>query len=295
MKLFVIGNGFDLDHGLNTQYKDFKEYLISNYDVKGFIQPPTYHDESLSIEEAANFIYSVIDSAACDENWSDLEESLGRLDYSEWINHIDFELSSKSIFEIIRNNQENVYYYSSLIDRLQELISEWLEYTCDNSITLKFKYKKVFSNESFFLTFNYTDTLEKLYHVPKQNICHIHGMIYQDLIIGHGDKNSKLSNESTIGVDEEINSVHQFLYKNTNKIIKNNKTFFDKLSNIDEIYFIGWSFSDIDIEYLNHIINIVGNKKVIVHFTVFDSKDSNKISKMESKLSSLNYVVGKPI
>lgn len=28
MKLFVIGNGFDLEHGLNTQYKDFKEYLI---------------------------------------------------------------------------------------------------------------------------------------------------------------------------------------------------------------------------------------------------------------------------
>ena len=29
-----------------------------------------------------------------------------------------------------------------------------------------------------------------------------------------------------------------------------------EVSNIDEIYFIGWSFSDIDIEYLNHIINI---------------------------------------
>ena len=28
MKLFVIGNGFDLEHVLNTQYKDFKEYLI---------------------------------------------------------------------------------------------------------------------------------------------------------------------------------------------------------------------------------------------------------------------------
>lgn len=28
MKLFVIGNGFDLEHGQNSQYKDFKEYLI---------------------------------------------------------------------------------------------------------------------------------------------------------------------------------------------------------------------------------------------------------------------------
>lgn len=28
MKLFVVGNGSDLEHGLNTQYKDFKECLI---------------------------------------------------------------------------------------------------------------------------------------------------------------------------------------------------------------------------------------------------------------------------
>lgn len=26
-KLYIIGNGFDIHHGLKTQYRDYKEYL----------------------------------------------------------------------------------------------------------------------------------------------------------------------------------------------------------------------------------------------------------------------------
>lgn len=31
MNLFIIGNGFDLAHGLATKYNDFKEYLQKTY------------------------------------------------------------------------------------------------------------------------------------------------------------------------------------------------------------------------------------------------------------------------
>lgn len=31
MRLFVIGNGFDLNLGLNTEYRDFYHYLKNNY------------------------------------------------------------------------------------------------------------------------------------------------------------------------------------------------------------------------------------------------------------------------
>lgn len=30
-KLFIIGNGFDMAHGLPTSYNDFREYLIKEY------------------------------------------------------------------------------------------------------------------------------------------------------------------------------------------------------------------------------------------------------------------------
>lgn len=30
MRLFIIGNGFDLAHGLKTKYEDFRKYLEEN-------------------------------------------------------------------------------------------------------------------------------------------------------------------------------------------------------------------------------------------------------------------------
>ena len=37
MKLFITGNGFDLSHGYNTRYTDFKKYLEhSSYDIGSF-------------------------------------------------------------------------------------------------------------------------------------------------------------------------------------------------------------------------------------------------------------------
>lgn len=30
-QLIILGNGFDLDHGLPTSYQDFRNYLLSNY------------------------------------------------------------------------------------------------------------------------------------------------------------------------------------------------------------------------------------------------------------------------
>ncbi|WP_276495249.1 AbiH family protein [Bacillus nitratireducens] len=29
-KLFLIGNGFDIDHDLKTAYEDFRKYLLKN-------------------------------------------------------------------------------------------------------------------------------------------------------------------------------------------------------------------------------------------------------------------------
>ena len=46
---------------------------------------------------------------------------------------------------------------------------------------------KEFDPEGLFLTFNYTETLEHLYGVPSENICHIHNRVAEDEtpIVGH--------------------------------------------------------------------------------------------------------------
>ena len=61
MKLFILGNGFDLHHGLQTRYSDFRDYLKE------------YHPDE----------FELIDSCLCDPEdnyalWSELEDTLGR-------------------------------------------------------------------------------------------------------------------------------------------------------------------------------------------------------------------------
>ena len=33
MNLYVIGNGFDLDHGIKSRYTDFKKFLVKSKDA----------------------------------------------------------------------------------------------------------------------------------------------------------------------------------------------------------------------------------------------------------------------
>ena len=48
-------------------------------------------------------------------------------------------------------------------------------------------------DHSFFITFNYTKTLEEVYNIPKGQICHIHGCINEsDLIVGHGKTSEEI-------------------------------------------------------------------------------------------------------
>ncbi len=59
-KLVIIGNGFDLAHGLKTKYEDFilhyfKKSLLTTYDIPGLI----FEDDLISIERKASFNDSV--------------------------------------------------------------------------------------------------------------------------------------------------------------------------------------------------------------------------------------------
>ena len=44
-KLFIIGNGFDIAHGLPTKYSDFQNYLINKY--------PEASDENLVVPQSS--------------------------------------------------------------------------------------------------------------------------------------------------------------------------------------------------------------------------------------------------
>lgn len=92
-KLFIIGNGFDIAHGLHTSYEDFRQFLCEQYIdneecdmIFSILEVCIGPKGDLICDEAevAAFLVNIISAAEPNgECWSEVESSLGKLDYSE--------------------------------------------------------------------------------------------------------------------------------------------------------------------------------------------------------------------
>ena len=295
MKLFIIGNGFDIDHGLKTRYTSFKEYLECNFINFGYTLGSNCLKEDCILEESANFIYNVLNNTVGD-NWCNLEHALGQIDYGELYDPINFDDNDKEIYNTIWNNQEKMSYYRSLFANLEDLLKDWLFNMLKNEVKIKKKYENIFEKDALFLTFNYTDILERVYNVSKYNICHIHGEISDKIIFGHTNKNKELLNTSTIGIDNTIDDINNLLFKNCKDNIKQNKSFFKRMTKVSEIYILGWSISKEDEAYLNKIQAIIGKRKIKIYFTEYDKQNNikelyKKIRKVQIfNISVIDYI-----
>ncbi len=165
--LYVIGNGFDLMHGMKSSYFDFYRWLIENnrIDYIAELQKvcPTHNDE--------NFLL-----------WSDFENALGLCNVEIVVNWSfeDLFLSGMIFSNYSSGCQE-------LIDtQISEIVlNGFLKWV--RSIDISSCRMIPLEVDSLFLTFNYTDTLEELYKIPSNQILHIHGRALTDdsIIVGH--------------------------------------------------------------------------------------------------------------
>ena len=151
-KLYIIGNGFDLHHGLKTSYYHFANYLKSK-------------DSEL---------YSILESYISYPNsdkdlWSRFEENLSNLDTDEILSeHSDTLLNYTS--DDFRDGDRYIFpdtmdnYYQKLTDGLFEIFQNFIQDVEFPSIASELKLEI----DANFLTFNYTNTLEQLYNVDKK-------------------------------------------------------------------------------------------------------------------------------
>lgn len=302
-KLFIIGNGFDLAHGVDCQYCDFREFLYRNRrnNVIDFV------DQHFSI---------------C-SNWQNFEEALGYCDaeFCSAIYTAEFEAEERDN-DFIGNNTLNVLEneYLKGIENLNECFQEWVD-SIGINIWPEDKITDLMcrEEEKYFLTFNYTETLEVTYNIESQNICHIHGyrLNEDDVIFGHGlpKKNyvedavlnclahddslenceayatnyvGVLGNYSdNIKINSSIDRIHNALRKDVSKIIQENSAFFSRLSNVTKIYSYGFSYSDVDMPYIDKIINSISNDSYTIWY--FNSYDMQKINCWSNKLADLGF------
>ena len=291
-RLFIIGNGFDVAHGLPTKYRDFKFYLKEKYCVedKLYLLPDRYLEpnggEELDEEDCGKFLYNFINNSmygckaciectndCCNCEWNQFEEALGRLNFDYIFNEASFfefdydeddypdEWANSRKREDIASNIEiaarNIYIY----------FNDWIKSINIKDATFKGRFDELIEDDSIFINFNYTSTLEDIYDV--EDVFHIHGFIDENIIVGHGLEQKEMDNlydeymGKFTGAEYELYKVIKFFKKNTDEIIVENRTFFESLSDVTEIYSFGFSFSDVDLPYIRKICDSVDTEKVV--------------------------------
>ncbi len=249
--LYIIGNGFDIMHGLSTKYEDFRKWLVTNGDEQ-FVK-------------LMNLLFPYApDNDDNNENWfwSDIENYLGEYRARDIMmfcvpDDLSYNNGQKYAFAVEDGPQS---IFIPAVCQLFDKFHEWVD-----SIKVESLRKLYLHPECYYLSFNYTETLEKVYGIPDDHICHIHGKrnVDQEYVFGH----SNLVDEDDIRADYifeqkalfDIASEMNSHIKDFNGIVKSNDWFFNKLTKINRITVIGHSLGKIDLPYFDRLIEMVPN------------------------------------
>ena len=206
-RLYVIGNGFDLAHGIPCRYQDFKRYCQE------------YNEE----------MYRHIDLFYTDTDklWSDFEAEMPNIDENRlfsWATALNPEW----------NQDWNGYH--QFVDAIKEEVDylHYLPYSFRDWV-LKLDISRVrpmlrlYQGSSLFLSFNYTKVLEQVYSIPSQLVKHIHGVAEEDFSIievGHGRTDREIDdmfdsdNDFELEACKEVKDLVKGWRKDTNRIIR---------------------------------------------------------------------------
>lgn len=247
-KLYVIGNGFDRWHNLPTSYSDFSEFADKEL---------TEFENYYSFDDLHNY-----------EPWHDFENALSAFDadiFLDTFNEVNVQSDDFKPSQVYGLEDEIAQQTREHISDVQSTFAGWIR-QIDVSKTSP---KMTFEQESQFITFNYTSTLQTVYGVDDSCVFHIHGRAdkdaNEDLIFGHGEDVQELpevdeDGEPTGDIFSEALSAARYplyaLKKPVDEILERYKTYFDGLRNIEEVVIIGHSLNNIDIPYFRRIAEV---------------------------------------
>lgn len=295
--LYFIGNGFDLHHGFNTRYTDFRNWL-KDFDKIAY--------------DNLIWLYGVSDDNS-DETynwWSRFEEHLVDFDVYDDV----VEIASENSIDYGADDFHEGDRYSGGIEaeqKFEDTMTKILGYfgTWVNSLGDLLSDTEVdLDKEAVFINFNYTLTLEKLYKIPSVRVYHFHGMLGDNVyILGHGRSYQEIEksirdNEPQPPKDLPEEDLHDWYAnqwdeayentvgytasklasyrKNTGEVINANAALFASMADLEEIIVFGCSFSEIDTPYFSEAINRAKEKSKLKFIVNWHSqKDLDNISK----------------
>jgi hypothetical protein len=256
--LYIVGNGFDLHHGVQSSYAAFGRYL-KKIDVDTF-----------NLLER----YFPVD----DDFWWQFEAQLARIDADSLIDNAAAYLPSYGVDDWSDAGHHDYEYelnrvVATISSTLRLRFSEWARQLVIPSPTMKISSLLPLRRDARYFTFNYTDTLQRVYGIRDTSVVHIHGAAAhanEHLILGHGWErtaadsfNHGVDPESAdvrvIGGNEIVNRYFIETFKPTAQVIETHQSFFRSLSGIKRIFIMGHSLSSIDQPYLQELRRHLGN------------------------------------
>lgn len=286
--LYILGNGFDLAHGIKSAYSNFKQYMHSNW--KGNISSlPISNDVFLyDLDEVYGFLIGIISNSAYCKDWSDFEDALSRFKYDSYFAPMALDLGEDfdgDPLSLAYGRSTIANLLSTSIKYINIFFSEWIKTIKIDCLKLD-TFCSVFRQSDLYLTFNYTKTLENLYGISIDKICHIHGTYDKKIIIGHGEEKNPYEKEyeKLYGAQDELQKIFNGLKKDVQTCYENSKFFFHQIAkqNIKDIYSFGFSFSKPDRFYIKKICQMLDTQHVTWHLTQYN--ESLGINEMHKKI-----------
>lgn len=318
-RLILIGNGFDLAHGLKTSFKDFVLNYLSESFVKfqknrfyedsliifeptGSYQPPSYE---VNVSNVLDKIKE-INSRRCfsfKHGSSFFEKVFQKINELSWVDlEVEFFESLIENRSDKNNWQDSVKAINNDLDFLKVKLMEYLKEICkDQSIHPSFELTQCFSSpilaeevrtinleenvppeNLYFLNFNYTDTLSYYLHgisIPNKEN-HI-----------HGDLNGEHA-KPIFGFGDELDKDYlEFEDHKNNELFKHIKSFqyllstnyFDLIRFIDsedfQVHIYGHSCGLSDRTMLNQIFEHDNCKSIKIYYHKIDEIRNDFVTK----------------
>ena len=246
--LYIIGNGFDLHHGLKTSYLNFRD---------------DYVKKKSSV--LWNDLLDIYGEAPQNNNlwWKDFENMLGKVDYDSLSKSRNGDALG---FMKVRNLMKG---------KLPPLFGKWIKDVDSQIDASKIELIDEIDASSLFFTFNYTLLLEKAYHVKEENVWHIHGSVKHpdDIIVGHdADAGQLVKYTQEYNKDQQrispsyADNINQEALNGAKKVkdrIWKEEERFDQYCDIKHFIAMGFSFNNIDLPYIEKIWNLNRHKDEI--------------------------------
>lgn len=277
--LIIIGNGFDIAHSIESSYSDFKKYVGSDANLYDWFFSSKY------------------------DFWGETESALGNYDEDVICEKCSPGYDIKEVKDLwkyayqIEDGPDSDF--KTIVERFKGLFEDWVDSI--DIANAKQVYKGI-KKDDIYLTFNYTETLEKVYGVPDSNILHIHGKRGKsaEYVVGHNNpRDSNLIYSEEEGLTPEYTAKSKIieymnqLDKDSAGIIQKNKAFFNKLSGVNKIVTYGHSLNEIDWLYFEEVINQTGKeKRWKIHY--YSEKDKNDAEKFKKKFGLKKVTLRKP-